>query len=98
MVQFAVDSVVKVELDITPDWWSMYGGKALSPKYPAEANRIAKAMMMAIEMFPGAVVEVRVTRSTLALLARVTNDMSMDTLRERGRGMVAKLNELPLGG
>lgn len=94
---------IRVEIDITPEWWSgEFGPKNLvsnNPKNlvsdnPKVAGLISTAMLMAVELYPNSLSEVRISRQHLKLLTMVPTDTTNAALCERAGQLVERMNAL----
>lgn len=88
---------LRVELEITPEWWSLMGGRALGKNNVESATAISKAMLMAVDLFPNSLAEVRVSRAALKLIVMVPSDVTTAQLCEKAGALVERMNGLVSG-
>lgn len=88
---------LRVELEITPEWWPLMGGNALGRNNAESANAISKAMLMAVDLFPNSLAEVRVSRAALKLVVMVPADVTTAMLCEKAGELVDRMNGIVSG-
>ncbi len=88
---------LRVELEVTPEWWPLMGGKALGKNNVESALAISKAMLMAVDLFPNSLGEVRVSRASLKLVVMVPSDVTTAMLCEKAGVLVERMNGI-VGG
>ncbi len=90
---------LRVELEVTPDWWSRLGGKALgcSEQIASEmsADLIARSMLLATAAF--VTCEVRLSRSALKILTFVPEDGTFAAVCEKAGQLRERMNALHVG-
>lgn len=86
---------VQVEIDVTPDWWiGAQGPTNLKSSNPHIAALISKALLMAVELYPNSVSEIRVSPSRFKILTMIPTDTTNEALCERAGALVERLNAL----
>ncbi len=83
---------LRVELEVTPDWWSCFGAKELGIKNPHAADLLARSMLIATGMFESS--EVRLSRSYFKLIVFIPSDSTFATVSEKAGALRDKLNAL----
>lgn len=84
---------LRVELEVTPEWWSTMN-KCFGRDNGDSALAISKASLMAMNLFPNSLAEVRVSREALKLVVVVPFDVTGATLCEKAGALVERMNGL----
>lgn len=83
---------MRVEVEVTPRWWSRLGAKQLGQESTREADMIARSMLLAVGAFTTC--EVRVSRNALKLILFVPPDITFAQLSEKAGQLTDRMNEL----
>ncbi len=80
---------IKVELEVTPDWWLAQSGVTRESWIPL----VTRAMLLAIDGFDAS--EIRVSRCKMKLIVFVpSDDVTLAALCERASSLREKMNAL----